>query len=257
NRVARRCRFPRERLRVRFRAKGTLRMEISRRQFLKVIVVTAGTLEACSSDIVQPPPTIREDTSAFFPQSIASGDPRPDSVVLWTRVADDDDPSADRRLTLEVGLDPVFTVMTASKPDLPALAAHDNNVKVKVTGLNPSTYYYYRFTYEKNGKKLRSHVGRTKTAPAAAESRKIKFAVKTCQNFIGRYYNSWQRLLLLPEDDIDFVIFLGDYVYETTGHPGFQSPAGTRNVVLREPESAIQLGTADAPYYAAQSLSNY
>ena len=233
-------------------------MEISRRQFLKVIVVTAGTLEACSSDIERPPPVVTEDTSPFFPQSVASGDPRPESVVLWTRVADEEDPSADRRLTVEVGLDPIFTVLIASKVDLPAAALHDHNVKVKVTGLRPSTVYYYRFTYEKNGKKLRSRVGRTKTAPAATEVRKVKFAVGTCQDFIGRYYNSWQRLLLLPEeDDLDFVIFLGDYIYETTGDPGFQSPAGARTIVFREPETAIALGTPSAPYYAAQSLSNY
>lgn len=232
-------------------------MEISRRQFLKVIVVTAGTLEACSSDVEQPPPATPEDTSRFFPQSIASGDPRPDSVVLWTRIVDEDDLSADRRLTVEIGLDPFFTIMVASKPDLPAAALHDHNVKVKVTGLHASTYYYYRFTYEKNGKKLRSRVGRTKTAPAAAEERKIKFVVGACQDFIGRYYNSWQRLLLLPDDDIDFVIFLGDYVYETAGDPSFQSPAGARNVVFREPETAIPLGSPSAPFYAAQSLSNY
>ncbi len=234
-------------------------MEISRRQFLKVIVVTAGTLEACSSDIEQPPITPPVDTSPFFPQSIASGDPRPDSVVFWTRVADDDDLAGDRRVTLEVGLDPVFTVMIASKADLPAAALHDHNVKVKVIGLQPSTYYYYRFTYEKDGKKLRSRVGRTKTAPAATEARKIKFVVGTCQDFIGRFYNSWQRLLLLRDgdDDIDFVVYLGDYVYETTGDPGFQSPAGARKVVFREPEGAIAFGTPDNPFYAAQSLSNY
>jgi alkaline phosphatase D len=232
-------------------------MEISRRQFLKVIVVTAGTLEACSGDIDQPPVTTPEDTSRFFPQSVASGDPRPDSVVLWTRVANDDDPSSDRQLALEVGLDPFFTVMIASKANLPAAALHDHNVKVKVTGLQPSTYYYYRFTYEKDGKKLRSRVGRTKTAPAATEGRKIKFVVGTCQDFIGRYYNSWQRLASLPDQDIDFVVYLGDYVYETTGDPGFQSPAGGRNVVFREPEAAIALGTPEAPFYAAQSVSNY
>ena len=232
-------------------------MDISRRQFLKVIVVTAGTLEACSSD-VEPPTTVPppEDNSRYFPQSVASGDPRPDSVVLWTRV-DDDDAAADRRLTLEVGLDPIFTVMIASKTNIPALAAHDHNVKVKVAGLNPSTVYYYRFTYEKAGTKLRSRVGRTKTAPAATEDRKVKFVVATCQDFTGRYYNTWQKLVLLGDPDVDFVIFLGDYVYETTGDPSFQTPGAMRTVVFREPEAAIALGTPAAPYYAAQSLSNY
>jgi len=239
-------------------------MKISRRNILKAIVVTAGTLEACSSDITQPPPTTPEDNSRFFPQSIASGDPRPDSVVLWTRVFDEDDPSGDRTLTVEVALDPIFTVLLARKPDVPATALHDHNVKVKITGLQPSTFYYYRFIYEKNGKKLSSYIGRTKTAPGAADGRTLKFAVGTCQDFIGRYYNSWHRLLRLPatpdggaDQDLDFVIFLGDYVYETTGDPGFQVPGGTRNVVFREPETAIALSRGDTTYYAAQSLSNY
>jgi alkaline phosphatase D len=239
-------------------------MKISRRHFLKAIVVTAGTLEACSSDIVLPPPTVREDTSPFFPQSIASGDPRPDSVVLWTRVYDEEDPSGDRKVTLEVALDPAFTVLVARKVDVPAVLLHDHNVKVKVTGLQPSTYYYYRFVYEKNGKRLGTYVGRTKTAPAASDARPIKFAVGTCQDFIGRYYNSWHRLLRLPrstdagvEDDLDFVVFLGDYVYETTGDPGYQIPPGERKIAFREPETAIALSRGTDVYYAAQSLSNY
>ena len=239
-------------------------MKISRRHFLKAIVVAAGTLEACSSDIQQPPPSDQQDPSPFFPQSIASGDPRPDSVVLWTRVFDEDDPSGDRKLIVEVALDPVFTVLVARKTDVPAAALHDHNVKVKVTGLRPSTFYYYRFVYEKNGKKIPSYAGRTKTAPAAEEARPLKFAVGTCQDFIGRYYNSWHRLLRLPvtadggaDQDLDFVIFLGDYVYETTGDPGFQMPGDVRKIVFREPDTAIALKRGDTTYYAAQSLSNY
>ena len=232
-------------------------MKISRRHFLQAIVVTAGTLEACSGDADQPTPVPPEDPSPFFPQSIASGDPRPDSIVLWTRAFDADDPTGDRRVTVEVGLDPVFTVLIARKTDVLASAAHDHNVKVKVTGLRPSTYYYYRFVYEKNGKKIASRVGRTKTAPEATDARPVRFAVATCQDFIGRYYNSWHRLLLLP-DEVDFVIFLGDYVYETTGDPEFQLPGNSaRSVVFREPEAAIELGAEGRTYYAARSLSNY
>jgi alkaline phosphatase D len=239
-------------------------MKISRRHFLKAVVVTAGTLEACSSE--DPPPTrnVPGDGRRFFPQSVASGDPRPDSIVLWTRVFDEDDPSGDRKLALEVALDPFFTVMVADKSDLPAAVLHDHNVKVKVTGLRPSTYYYYRFIYEKDGKKLGSFVGRTKTAPAADDPRSIKFAVGTCQDFIGRYYNSWHRLWRFPAspdagvtDDLDFIVFLGDYVYETTGDPLFQVPDDTRKIVFREPETALALGRGTSTFYAANSLSNY
>lgn len=233
-------------------------MEISRRQFLKVIVVTAGTVEACGDDSgEQPQGKPIEKNPAFFPQSVASGDPRPDSIVLWTRVFDPDDATGDQKLMLEVGLDPFFTVLIARKMNLPASFAHDNNVKVKVTGLRASTHYYYRFVYEKGDKLYGSKIGRTKTAPAATETRAVRFAVATCQDFIGRYYNSWQVATGIPDDQLDFIIFLGDYVYETTGDPRFQSQAGNRNVVFREQDAAIALGTADQPFYAARALSNY
>jgi alkaline phosphatase D len=232
-------------------------MKITRRHFLQAIVVTAGTVEACGSDDEQPPLVPPpEDGYQYFPQSVASGDPRPNSIVLWTRLDDPEDPTGDYQVTVEVGLDPVFTVPLAKKTGLVASNAHDHNIKVKITGLQPRTSCYYRFTYEKNGKRLASRTGRTRTAPAPDLDVPIKFAVGTCQDYIGRYYNSWQRALQIP-DDFDFVIFLGDYVYETTGDPGFQSPAGSRAIVFREPEGAIPLGTGTTTYYAAQSVSNY
>jgi alkaline phosphatase D len=224
-------------------------MKISRRNFLQAIVVTAGTVEACGSDDTMPPVVPPpEDGFQYFPQSIASGDPHPNSIVLWTRLDDPEDPSGDYQVTVEVGLDPVFTVMLAKKTGLVALNAHDHNIKVKITGLQPRTSCYYRFTYEKNGKKLASRTGRTRTAPAADFTGPLKFVVGTCQDYIGRYYNSWQRALQIP-DDFDFVIFLGDYVYETT--------SGSRAVVFRDPDGAIALTDGTTTYYAAQSVSNY
>jgi alkaline phosphatase D len=230
-------------------------MEISRRQLLKVIVVAAGTVEACSSDIVQPQGVSPEENLAFFPQSVASGDPRSDSVILWTRLFDPDDATSDHTLTVEVGLDPVFTVKTARATGLASLNAHDGNVKVKVTGLRPSTYYYYRFIYEKGGKPITSPVGRTKTAPAANDTNAVRFAVASCQDFIGRYFNTWHRAAMIS-DELDFIAFIGDYVYETTGDPSFQAPGDKRAIVFTDIDGAIPLGT-DVVYYAAQSLSNY
>jgi len=76
----------------------------------------------------------------------------------------------------------------------------------------------------------------------------VKFAVATCQDFRGRYYNAWQRLSQLDEE-LDFVIFLGDYIYETV-----TGPTETRSVQFSDPASALPLPGGNA---AAQSVSNY
>jgi alkaline phosphatase D len=232
-------------------------VKLTRRSFLEAVVVTVGTLEGCSSSNSSggpsSPPT--EDGQQYFPQSVASGDPRPDAVVLWTRAIDASAPG-DLRLTLEIAIEAAFQSLVVQKNDLPATSSHDNALKVKVTGLMPHTTYYYRFVYEVSGKRYASKTGRTKTAALASDDVPVKFAVASCQDFSGRYYNAWQRLADLG-DDLDFVLFIGDYIYETTGDPSFQTTGGTRTVTLTDPTSAIQLGTASAPFYAAQSVSNY
>jgi len=73
---------------------------------------------------------------------------------------------------------------------------------------------------------------------------------------VGRYYNAWQRLLQL-DADVDAIIFLGDYIYETTGDPAFQSTNTLREMKFSEPQGALLQKTGFFQYYAAQSLSNY
>jgi alkaline phosphatase D len=245
-------------------------MSIDRRTFLKCIVVTASAVQACRGDDNTDAPSSRDasveaeagaeaggvkaqDGERFFPQSVASGDPRPDSVVLWTRVVDD--VPGDRTLTLEVATDKDFASVVARQANLPAALADDNVLKVKVVGLSPKTVYYYRFLYEKEGL-FASRTGRTKTAPAAGDDVPVRFAVANCQDFVGRYYNSWQYFTDLAPN-LDFVIFLGDYIYETNGDPSFQAVGSNRVVTFTDPTGAIALGSGDASFSAAQSLSNY
>ncbi|MEJ2189637.1 MAG: PhoD-like phosphatase N-terminal domain-containing protein, partial [Acidobacteriota bacterium] len=189
--------------------------------------------------------------SDYFPQSVASGDPTADSVVLWTRVVTptDEDPVA---VQLEVATDSEFTDVVTTR-GLAASAENDYCVKVKVDGLQPYHTYYYRFSY---GEEM-SPVGRTKTAPTADMNVPVRFAVVYCQDYVGRYYNAYEKMLLDHDEDIDFVVHLGDYVYETTGDPEFQDPTSERKMVFEDTEGAIQLGTEDNPNYAAASLSNY
>ncbi|WP_420718262.1 alkaline phosphatase D family protein [Pyxidicoccus sp. MSG2] len=224
-----------------------------RRSFLQAVVaVAASTAFGCNEDESGAP---SDDTAKFFPQSVASGDPRPDSVVLWVRAVDPDNASANRAVQLEVSTSQDFSSLVLNE-SYTAVAAHDHALKVKVTNLSPRTTYYYRFTVDVNGQKVSSATGRTRTAPAAGADVPVKFVFASCQDFIGRYYNAWQRLLQLDED-LDFVVFLGDYVYETTGDSSFQDANGTRSIVFAEPEKALREGEGLVAFYAANALSNY
>ncbi|XXF81030.1 alkaline phosphatase D family protein [Myxococcaceae bacterium GXIMD 01537] len=231
-------------------------LPLDRRSVLKCIVaVAASTAFGCSED--DPPVKAGGGTgSATFPQSVASGDPRPDSVVLWTRAVNPDLPDEDVTVALQVALDPDFQQLVLDQQGLTAAAEHGHALKVKVTGLTPRTRYYYRFVHGDGEQRTASPVGRTRTAPDAASDETVRFAVADCQDFAGRYYNAWQRLLQLDED-LDFVIFLGDYIYE---RPPAQvpEPVASRSVTFSDPASALPVpAVGDQGRLAANSLSNY
>jgi alkaline phosphatase D len=189
----------------------------------------------------------------MFPHSVASGDPRPDSVILWTHL---DNPEMPDALSVEVALDEDFEDVVFTQ-DLVAEEQYGYAVKVRADGLLPFTTYYYRFAYGTGGAMEYSPVGRTKTAPSPDMDVPVKFAVVYCQDYIGRYYNTYLKLLMDHDEDIDFVVHLGDYIYETTGDPSFQDPDSERTIEFDDMEGAIELGDPEDPYYAAASLSNY
>ena len=226
--------------------------KFKRRSFLQaVIAVAASTAFGCSEEETAPP----DDRAKYFPQSVASGDPRADSVVLWVRAVDPDNASANTPVKLEVSTSQDFSSLVLDE-QFSALAQHDHALKVKVTGLSARTTYYYRFTFEKDVQKYTTATGRTRTAPAAGDDVPVKFAFASCQDYIGRYFNAWQRLVQL-DPDLDFIVFLGDYIYETTGDASFQSANGQRSVVFSEPEKALRMGRGLVAFYAANALSNY
>ncbi len=228
--------------------------KLHRRTILQSIVAVAATTAfGCSEET-----TTEQQAAAsrkFFPQSVASGDPRPDSVVVWTRAVNGDQ-AGDVTLTLEVSKEESFGTLVLKQDGLTARSAHDNAIKVKVTNLEARTTYYYRFVFETGGERYVSAVGRTKTAPAAGDDVAVKFVFASCQDYVGRYFNSWLRLLELDEE-IDFVVFLGDYIYETTGDPAFQSANTLRDVTFSEPDGAITQKSGIFQYQAASALSNY
>lgn len=225
---------------------------LHRRTVLKCLVAAAAsTAFGCHDD--EPPV---EEAREYFPQSVASGDPRATSVVLWTRMVDPERPEADVTLTLVVAKDEAFKQLVLERAGLVARAAHGHALKVKVTRLEPGTRYYYRFILEKDGQRLGSPVGRTRSAPASGTNAPVRFVVANCQDFRGRYYNSWHRLLQLDED-LDFVLFVGDYIYEADSSL-VPSPDPARNVSFTDPGSALPRDMGGGrTELVAQSVSNY
>ncbi|HVR19838.1 MAG TPA: alkaline phosphatase D family protein, partial [Polyangiaceae bacterium] len=201
----------------------------------------------------------RPRASGFFPQSVASGDPRPGSVVLWTRVSDAQaGAGGSLSLELEVGLDEELAELVELAPGsttllLTADETHDHCVKVRVENLSAATFYYYRFTYVRGDERHVSRTGRTRTAPDPDADVAARFAVLSCQDYVGKYFHVLRHA---ARQELDFFVHLGDYVYETVDDPTFQDPTPARRVTFRNPEQAHPLG-AQTRRLAANSFANY
>lgn len=179
----------------------------------------------------RPMPAAATGASWQFPQSVASGDPKPDSIILWTRVLASaavatDDATADVAIRLKVtavdnsallGSNSAITTETTAVADLdvPAYVDFDGTVRHKLTGLAADTVYYYQFS----AGTVLSKVGRFKTAPAASTTRDVKFAVLSCQDWSSNHWGVFSQIVaddVTPAaPDMDFVVHLGDYIYET------------------------------------------
>lgn len=239
-------------------------MNFSRRSFLQAIVVTASAVPyaaGCSSDDdgggdtggLGSFSTDPVDTLRVFPQGVASGDPKPDSVILWTRAVPDAG-SGPVVVKYQVATDEAFTKLVADG-QMTVDEASDWTVRIKPTGLAAYTQLFYRFVAEK----VQSDIGRTKTAPTDDQDVNVRFAFASCQDFIGRYYHSW-RALLETEDPVDFVVFLGDYIYETNGDSDFQLTGGKRQIEIPdgiEIEPATPAPDAKPAVKAAKTLKDY
>jgi alkaline phosphatase D len=159
------------------------------------------------------------ESRSAYPHGVASGDPYPDSIVLWTRhPASDLDGSCD--LAVEVAEDSQFqlTVVTAK---CTVKSASDWTCRVLVGGLRPSTRYWYRFVDEDQ---RASRIGRTMTAPGEHDGAAVRFVYMSCQDVCLGAQNAYRKLLWEEEhtpeaQQIQFVLHLGDYVYEIVTYP--------------------------------------
>ncbi|MEM9007383.1 MAG: alkaline phosphatase [Cyanobacteria bacterium P01_F01_bin.86] len=147
-----------------------------------------------------------------FTLGVASGEPLPDGVVLWTRLAPDPlngggMPNADVTVTYTVATDEALqNVVLEGTTVAPAALGH--SVHVEVSGLESGRDYWYRF--EAGGEA--SPIGRTRTAPAlGAPLSQFKFAFASCQNYQNGFFTAYQHM---AEENLDLIIHLGDYIYE-------------------------------------------
>jgi alkaline phosphatase D len=204
-------------------------------------------------------PTSKEDDShRVFPQGVASGDPRPDRVVLWSRVEPAEAGRTDAddiELAYVIAKDEVLADVVA-RGTLTAKASADHTVRLVPTGLEPGRFYHYRFELAgvEPARVVTTQVGRTKTAPAKDADVPATFVFCSCQDYIGRYWHAWKQLLA-EKPDLDFVLFLGDYIYESVNDARFQQTNPERAIKL--PDSIDTSPAQDKSRLAAGTLADY
>ena len=214
---------------------------IERRMFLAGSAAAAAGLGPGGA--LAQPAAATTTNAGVFRHGIASGDPLPDAVLLWTRVT----PTADSLPGSGAGPRVAVGWQVASDPGFRRVVAHgstvtgperDHTVKVDARGLVPATAYYYRFTLDRTT----SPVGRTRTAPAPTSSPdRLRFALVSCSNWEAGYFSAYRHLA--ARGDLDAVLHLGDYVYEYgTGQYAY----GKSDTVVRPHEPTHEvLGLAD------------
>lgn len=202
--------------------------------------------ETSGKKLTEPVAPLFEATLKPFYHGVASGDPLPDRVIIWTRITPEDSVSnipVEWEVSENENFDPLLKSDTASTSPL-----RDYTVKIDVTGLAPGTSYFYRFkALDKT-----SSVGRTKTTPSGP-SDSLKFAVVSCANWEFGYFNAYDRV---AEKDVDAVLHLGDYIYEyETGRYGNKN-VDRKNLPPHEIVSLQDYRTRYSQYHLDAGLRN-
>lgn len=226
--------------------------------------IGGGLVAACSggTDPADKPvswPKRRDEPLDFpFLLGVASGDPWSTSVLLWTRLTTDIHASKVSQnpvpVDWQVAHDDRFTRIVAHGTT-EALPEEAHSVHQEVFGLEPDRWYYYRF---RAGGHI-SPVGRTRTAPPLGSTRPASFVSASCQSMPSGFYTAHRRIV---EADVDFVAFLGDWIYEVADstypnrvreHGDFEPVSvdeyRTRHALYRSDED-IMLSSAALPFVA-------
>lgn len=169
---------------------------------------------------INPSATVAQQ-AALYPQSLASGDPRPNGIVLWTRIEPtlQQSPAHDM-LAWQISADSTFSTASILVEGVALISPYkDATVKFSIANpvLRPFTVYFYRFIYNT----MPSRSGRFKTLPLATASlAQLKLGQIVCQDYGSGYYNA---LHYLAQEEVDYVVHLGDYIYETISSANFQN----------------------------------
>ncbi|MGW2892364.1 alkaline phosphatase D family protein [Streptomyces griseoruber] len=202
---------------------------IRRRRFLGAGAVTLGAAGAAAAGQLLPDSASAsvsgaaaaagpgaEVSGTVFKLGVASGDPLPTAIVLWTRVLPATQGSSGIlpptvAVTWELASDSGFTTIVGSGTAT-ASAGLGHSVHVDVTGLTPATDYWYRF----KALDRTSPTGRTRTAPAAGSTpENMRIALASCQNWQHGYFTAYRDM---REQQPDLVLFVGDYIYESSAY---------------------------------------
>ncbi|MFJ5174634.1 alkaline phosphatase D family protein [Streptomyces griseoviridis] len=216
-------------------AEGTAPLSPRRRTVVKA--AAAGAVLAAPLAVALPARAAAAEAPRFL-HGVASGDPLPDGILLWTRVTPTPEAAPgsglgpDTEVSWVVATDKALTNVVA-RGSLTTGAARDHTVKADIRGLAPATDHWFRFSAGPTD----SPVGRTRTAPAAdAAVPGLRFGVVSCANWEAGWFSAYRHLA--ARGDLDGWLHLGDYLYEyPTGE------YGTRGTVVRPHTPAHEIIT--------------
>jgi alkaline phosphatase D len=193
-------------------------LAVSRRNFLAgaggIVLATAAGGPAALANGGSRRPSLR---GGRFAEGVLSGDPTPKGITLWTRVSDVEGAGT---MELEVARDRGFRRVVAREL-VRTSGRIDHSVKARLGGLRPHEQYFYRFSTRGEN----SPVGRFRTALPPDSRQPVRFAFFSCQEYTFGYFNAHN---LLAEEDIDFVVNLGDYIYAEAYYAPGDAFAGVR-----------------------------
>jgi alkaline phosphatase D len=221
-----------------------------RRRFLQALAALGISLAPAARAQLLPVPRFAGDP---FTLGVASGYPQARSVVLWTRLAPH--PAAPGGglgsetipVRWEVARDEAMHTIVASGTAY-AEAAWAHSVHVEPEGLEPARWYWYRFTA---GDAV-SPVGRTRTAPTpGARPERLRFAFASCQQYEQGFFGAYRHMLA---DELDLVVFLGDYIYESSwGSQHVRKHGSPEAITLEDYRARYALYRSDADLRAAHA----
>lgn len=172
---------------------------INRRSALMMVSAAPVGLTALKAEQAQ-----SQTSDTPFLHGIASGDPRQDSVVIWSRLTLS--PLLEADVTWEVATKRDFKKIIATGM-IKALAKNDYTLKVVVSGLKAGKTYFYRFNYQDK----KTDIGRTRTLPKK-KCDSLGIALVSCSNYAFGYFNAYDAIA--KDESIDLVLHTGDYIYE-------------------------------------------